>query len=139
VQPVLEPQPAQHVHGITADLDAGAEPRELSGLFVDRDLVADFADGGGSGEAAHAGADDRDVEFVAHVGRYSTLPAWRAVQLRSLERNFDGRSTFNRLIHNAVAFGQLQQLVEFFLRRVSADVESQANLRKANRGIFGDT
>ena len=36
-QPRLEAQPAQHVHGVAADLDAGAEPRELPGLLVDRD------------------------------------------------------------------------------------------------------
>src|SRR5262245_26295386 len=74
-QAVLEPQPAQHVHGVAADLDAGTEPRELFGLLVDRDLVADLAHSGGSGEPTHTGSDDRDVEFVCHTSRHSTPPA----------------------------------------------------------------
>ena len=62
-QPGLEPQPAQHVHGVAADLDAGAQARELPRLLVDRDLAA-----GGlrqrrrRREPAHAGADDGDMK-----------------------------------------------------------------------------
>src|SRR5437868_6446443 len=37
-QPRFQSQPAQHLHGITADLDAGPDPRELRGLFVDGDV-----------------------------------------------------------------------------------------------------
>jgi hypothetical protein len=69
-QPVLQSQAAQHVHGVAADLNARAKPRELPGLLVDRDGDAHLAQGRGGGESAHAGADDGDVEFAAgHVRR----------------------------------------------------------------------
>ncbi len=64
--PLLEAELAQHLHRVAADLDAGAEPRELLRLLVDRDRGADPAQRGGGREPAHAGADDRDVEWFGH-------------------------------------------------------------------------
>ncbi len=59
-QPCLQPEPAQHLHGVAADLDAGADPRELRGLLVDGDVNADPPQRRGSREPTHAGADDRN-------------------------------------------------------------------------------
>ena len=39
--PWLEPERAQHLHRIAADLDAGADAGELGGLLVDHHLDAD--------------------------------------------------------------------------------------------------
>ena len=47
-------------------------------------------------------------------------------------------AVLDRLIDNAVALGQLEQLIELLLRRIGLDVETQANLRKADRGVLGD-
>ncbi len=38
----FQSEAAQHLHGVAADLDAGAEPRELRRLFVDGDVDADL-------------------------------------------------------------------------------------------------
>jgi hypothetical protein len=59
-QPLLQPQPAQHLHGVTADLDAGANPRKLRGLFVDGDVDADPPQRRGGRKPTHAGADNRN-------------------------------------------------------------------------------
>jgi hypothetical protein len=42
------------------------------------------------------------------------------------------------LIDDAVALGQLQQLVELFLRGVGVDGEAQPDLREADQGVLGD-
>ena len=63
---LLQPQLAQHLHGVAADLDSGAQPRELLRLLIDRDRDADPAQRGGGCEPAHAGANDRDVERFCH-------------------------------------------------------------------------
>ena len=58
----LQPQPAQHLHSVTADLDAGSQPRELRGLLVDGDVDAvDRCSCLPAGrKPTHAGADDRN-------------------------------------------------------------------------------
>src|SRR5262245_59055028 len=63
---LLEAKPAQHLHGVTADLDAGAETGELLCLFVDGDVDANFSERGRGGEATHARTDDRHVERPCH-------------------------------------------------------------------------
>ena len=55
---LLQAEPAQHLHRVAADLDAGAEPGELAGLFVDVGLDAGALQRGGGGKPAHARADD---------------------------------------------------------------------------------
>ena len=59
-QPRFQPQPAQHLHGVAADLDAGADPRELRRLFVDGDVDADPPQRRGGRKPTHARADDRN-------------------------------------------------------------------------------
>ncbi len=56
----FQSQPAQHLHGIAADLDAGANPRELRRLLVDGDIDAHPPQRSGGREPTHAGADDRN-------------------------------------------------------------------------------
>ncbi len=59
----FQPEPAQHLHGVAADLDAGAEPGEFRGLFVDVGLDAGAVQGGGGREAAHSGPDNGHGKF----------------------------------------------------------------------------
>ena len=56
----FQSQPAQHLHGVAADLDAGAQPRELGRLFIDGDVDAYPPQRRGGREPTHAGADDRN-------------------------------------------------------------------------------
>ena len=63
---LFQPEPAQHLHGVAADLDAGAEPRELRRLLVDGDVDAYPAQRRGGGKATHAGADNRDRQSSRH-------------------------------------------------------------------------
>jgi hypothetical protein len=42
------------------------------------------------------------------------------------------------LVHNAIAFGKFEQLIEFFLRCIGVDIEAQTNLRKAYWCILGN-
>ena len=69
-QLLLEAKPAQHVHGVAADLDAGAQADELPGLLVDRNVDAHLAQCGRGGEAAHARTDDGDLQS-AHLASVS--------------------------------------------------------------------
>jgi hypothetical protein len=56
----FQPQPAQNLHGVAADLNSGAEPDELRSLLVHRDIDTYPPQGRRSSKAAHAGTDDRD-------------------------------------------------------------------------------
>src|ERR1700682_2090784 len=56
----FEPEPPQNLHGVAADLNSGAEPDELRSLLVHGDINADPPQGRRGGEAAHAGADNRN-------------------------------------------------------------------------------
>src|ERR1700741_5386292 len=63
-QPVLDAEPAMHLHRIRALLDAGADAGERLGLLVDDRLDEEFAQRGRNREPADAGADDRDFELL---------------------------------------------------------------------------
>ena len=52
------------MHGIAADLDAGADAPELLRLLVDRDVDALEPERRGRRQPAHAGTDDGDVQFA---------------------------------------------------------------------------
>jgi hypothetical protein len=56
----FQPQATQHLHGVAADLDAGANPRELRRLFIDGDVDTHPPQRRGGREPTHAGADDRN-------------------------------------------------------------------------------
>ena len=59
-QSLLEPKLAQNLHGVAADLNAGANPGELRRLLVHHDVEAQAPERGSSRKPAHAGADDRN-------------------------------------------------------------------------------
>ena len=63
----LEAEVPQHVHGIGADLDAGADLGELRRLLVDFDLVAGLHQAGGRRQPADAGAGDEN-SVLLHFG-----------------------------------------------------------------------
>src|SRR4029079_1176328 len=71
-QPLFDTDAAQHLHRVRHHLDAGADARKTARLFVDLHVGPDLPQGGGGGEAAHAGADDRDGALSGH--RFS-MPA----------------------------------------------------------------
>src|SRR5512136_2827603 len=48
------------------------------------------------------------------------------------------RTVLDGLVHNAIAFGEFEQLIEFVLRCISVDIEAQTNLRKAYWCILGN-
>src|ERR1700687_4132259 len=54
------------------------------------------------------------------------------------EAYLDRGSIFQRLIDDAITFGEFQKLIELVLRRVGVDVEAQADLREADRRFLGD-
>ena len=58
--------------------------------------------------------------------------------LAARERNLNRRPTFDGLVDNTIALGELEQLVEPVLRRIRLNVEAQADLRKADRCVLGD-
>src|SRR6185312_14501341 len=65
----LEPEMAQRVHGVGADLDTGADFLQPRRLLVDLDLVAVLHQEGRRGEAAEAGAGDQNLAL-----RHLTIP-----------------------------------------------------------------
>src|SRR5260370_11079049 len=58
----FEAEPAQHLHRVTADLNAGAEPGKSRSLLVDVDTDARPMQRAGSCKATHARAHNRDRE-----------------------------------------------------------------------------
>src|SRR5947207_4903015 len=56
----------------------------------------------------------------------------------AIELHLDGWAALERLIDDAVALGELEQLVELVLRRICLHLEAQANGRKADRRILDD-
>ena len=56
----LDPDPAQDLHRVRHHLNARANALELGRLLVDPHVDAGLAQSGGSGQSAHACADDRD-------------------------------------------------------------------------------
>jgi hypothetical protein len=62
----LDAEPAMHLHGIRALLDAGADPRELVRLLVDLGADAALPQRRRQSEPADPGADDRNRRHVSH-------------------------------------------------------------------------
>ena len=62
---LLEAEVPQHVHGIGADLDAGADLAELRRLLVDFDVVAGLHQAGGRRQPADPGAGDENSILAA--------------------------------------------------------------------------
>jgi hypothetical protein len=56
----LEPEFAQNLHGIAADLNSRSKPAELRGLLVHGDVDADALQRRRRSEAAHAGTNNRN-------------------------------------------------------------------------------
>src|SRR3984885_5908259 len=48
------------------------------------------------------------------------------------------RAVLNGLVDHAIAFGELEKLVELVLRRVSVEIEVQTDLSEADRRVLGD-
>ena len=61
-------QAIEHLHRIGAHLDAGADLAERGRLLGDAHAVPALQQRGGGGQAAEAGADDRDVQPRSHAG-----------------------------------------------------------------------
>jgi hypothetical protein len=72
---VGQPEPVQDPGRVRADLDAGADLGELTGLLVDVNVEASLEQGERGGEAPDAAAGDADRETLAHLtcGRTSRL------------------------------------------------------------------
>src|SRR5262249_42812009 len=71
----LEPKAAQHLHGVAADLDAGAQPRELLRLLVNGDVDADLSQSRAARKPAQAGTDNPNRKRFCH--RLPTMPPAR--------------------------------------------------------------
>jgi hypothetical protein len=56
----FESKLAQNLHGVAANLNSSAEPAELRGLLVHRDVDTDAPQRGRRGEAAHASTNNGD-------------------------------------------------------------------------------
>src|SRR5262245_45474262 len=65
LQPLLETDPAQHLHRVRHHLDARSDPRESRRLLVHAHVEPRAPQSRGDGEPAHAGADDRDRALCA--------------------------------------------------------------------------
>src|SRR5215472_7185290 len=57
---------------------------------------------------------------------------------RPVQRNRNRRAAADGLIDHAIAFGELEQLVELVLWRVGVEIKAQPDLRKADRRVLGD-
>src|SRR5262249_34829855 len=58
--------------------------------------------------------------------------------LGALHLHVDGRSAFDGLINDAVALGQLEQLIKLVLRGIGIEIEAQPDLREADRCVLGN-
>ena len=58
-----QPEPAERLHGVRGELNAGADRSELCRLLVDLDLKAQPYQARRRRESAYAGANDRDAGF----------------------------------------------------------------------------
>src|SRR5580693_7357019 len=56
----------------------------------------------------------------------------------AVEAHLDGRAAFDGLVDDAVALGELEELIELLLARVGVDRKGEPDLREADRGILGD-
>ena len=54
-------------------------------------------------------------------------------------RNLDPGRVGERLINNAIAFGQFKKRGELFFARIRVQIETQSDLLKADRNFFGDS
>src|SRR5262249_15013767 len=88
----------------------------------------------------HRGGDDyrrrhhhfeRESVPEDEIGRHGT-------ELLTAEADVDPRPALDGLIDDAVALGELEQLIELFLRRIGVDIEAEPDLRKADRRVLGD-
>ena len=70
---VLNPQVPHDVHGIGADLDAGADLAELRRLLVDLDPMAGIHQAGRGGQPAKACARDQDAILLHSNARPALL------------------------------------------------------------------
>src|SRR6202166_3396991 len=82
-------------------------------------------------------------EHPRHSGRakrmrLSARPGMTENASLPFQADLDRRSAADRLIDDAIALGELEQLVELVLRHVGGDVEAQANLRQGDRRLLGD-
>ena len=57
---------------------------------------------------------------------------------RPIEPYVHRRPVFYCLINDAIAFGELEQLMELFLRRIGIEFEPQPDLRETNRRVLGN-
>src|SRR5206468_1661775 len=64
-QAILDAEPAMHLHGVRALLDAGAKARERVRLLVNGHLQPSSADRRRDGETTDAGANDGDGGILA--------------------------------------------------------------------------
>src|SRR5262249_52588049 len=71
-----------------------------------------------------------------HRTSESDMPAKRGSS--AIELHLDWRAALERLVDDAGALGELEQLVELVLRRGAVHLEAQADGRKTDRRIFGD-
>ncbi len=64
---IFEAKPAEQLHGVRVQLNAGADARERVGLLVDHRRDADLAQGCGRGQPGNARADDGYRRFARHA------------------------------------------------------------------------
>ncbi len=92
----LEPERAQHAHGVRAHLDAGADALELLGLLVDPHVGALPRQEAGQRQPADAGADDCNARLRAHLNpsgmRHSPLTRAARAPPRAARRRFCRRA-----------------------------------------------
>src|SRR5262249_23566348 len=58
--------------------------------------------------------------------------------LDALHLHVDGRAALDGLINDAIALGELEQLIKLVLRGFGVEIDAQPDLRETNRRIFGN-